>query len=908
MRHGFLLARGMMFGILACSTAVGLGESKPGQDESPEVSRIDQRFASAVEEVPEFRKHIVPLLGKLGCNGRACHGSFQGQGGFQLSLFGYDFKVDHQNMLAGDEPRMNLEKPAESLVLTKPLMIIPHEGGERLKADSWQYRVLHGWIAAGAKPVDKSTPEFVRLEVTPSEIVAKQQGETFTLKAVAVWSDGSREDVTPLCRFQSNNDQIATIDETGKVTAMEPGDSHVVAFYDNGVVPVPVIRPVSELVADKYPQVKTTTPIDSLVVDKLKKLGVVPSDICTDAEFLRRVSLDITGTLPTADEVKAFLADESSSKRAKKIDELLERPGYAAWWATKMSDFTGANRRYLNNITLGNQQAMDDWYAWFRARFEKNMPYDEIARGVILATSRLEGESLEDYSKRMSSYYMKDSNQTFADQPCLPQYWSRTNFRSPEERSLGFAYSFLGIRIQCAQCHKHPFDQWTKDDFDRFKNFFTRVQYGTPREDRDAMIGLYENIGLDSKGKNQNQLARELKAALGDGKAIPFLETFVLPPANEPKGKNADKNKNKKNPRVVGGRTAKILGGEELAIAEMDDPREALMDWLLEEENPYFAKAFVNRVWATYFHRGIVEPTDDLSLANPPSNQELFDYLAREFVAHDYDIKWLHREICNSDTYQRSWKSNDTNRLDDRNFSHQIPRRLPAEIAYDAIRSATASDPEAAKLVSECSSRAIADTNVDARGNGGKFGFALTVFGRSIRESNCDCDRSMEASLLQTVFLQNDNETLQMIERRGGWVDQIVRAGTPASQKDVVADRKDLDRQLAALKEKARKARAGGDKDLARKLREEGAAVEERLKQLAKTEGESASDSKDAPAAPTEAEQIIEGAYLRSLSRLPSDDERVTALAYLNASDDLRTGVRDLLWALINTKEFVINH
>ncbi|HEY4260595.1 MAG TPA: DUF1549 domain-containing protein, partial [Schlesneria sp.] len=405
-----------------------------------DVTRIDERFAvESITETPDFRQHVVPLLGKVGCNGRACHGSFQGRGGFRLSLFGYDFKSDHEALTAGEKPRVNLAKVTESLMLQKPLQVIPHEGGTRIKENTWQHKVLTRWIEGGAKPIGAQTPEFVRLEVTPNEIIAKQKSETFVLKVVAVWSNGTREDVTPLCRFQSNNDQIASVADTGLVTSTGPGDSNVVVFYDNGVVPVPVILPVSENFGDKYPAVATPTKVDELVVQKLRKLGVTQSELCTDADFLRRVSLDMIGTLPTPAEVEAFLADTSADKRAKKIDELLERPAYAAWWATKFADWTGNNAGKLNNNKSGVEATTlsADWYEWLRSRVEKNVPYDQIAEGIILAVSRQDGESYEQYCERMSSYYKKDSKASFADQPSLTHYWIRREFNKPEERAMG---------------------------------------------------------------------------------------------------------------------------------------------------------------------------------------------------------------------------------------------------------------------------------------------------------------------------------------------------------------------------------------------------------------------------------------------------------------------------------------
>lgn len=900
------------------------------EEDSP---RIDERYgAEDVAENPDFRQHIVPLLGKLGCNGRACHGSFQGQGGFRLSLFGYDFKADHENLLAGEEPRTNLESPEKSLILAKPLEEVDHGGGKRLEKNTWQHRVLVRWIRDGAKGLASAAPAFVRLEVTPGEMVAAKKGQTWQLKAVAVWSDGAREDVTPLCRFQSNNDQVAKIDQNGLVTAVGPGDSHVVAFYDNGVVPLPVIFPVSDLVGPAYPDVPTPTVIDELVVAKLRKLGEVPAETCTDAEFLRRLSLDMTGTLPTVAEVREFLADSRPDKRAKKIDELLERPAYAAWWATRLCDWTGNNSQTnQNNGPDRRQEASRAWYEWMRKRIAANMPYDEIVEQIVLGRSRKEGESYADYCKRMSEAMRDGSETSLADQPTLPYFWSRSNFRSNEERALGFAYTFLGVRIQCAQCHKHPFDQWTKDDFDRFENFFPRVKYGQAPGTAKEAQEMVEALGIDAKKKG-NDLDAQLVKLAAKGSVVPFRETYVADPPKplDPRVvERLKREKGKNRERVLGGRTATVLGGEEFKIDEVEDPREILMDWMRDDENPYFSRAIVNRVWAAYFNVGIVEPPDDLSLANPPSNGPLLDHLADGFRKHGYDLKWLHREITNSRTYQLGWQTNDTNRLDERNFARAVPRRIPAEVVIDAIRIATAGDEEAAKLRDSMKGRAIAEAIVSPR-NGN---YALTVFGRSIRESNCDCDRSMEPSLLQTVFLQNDQEVTGMISRRGGWVDGIDRGvGTDTETAEIAkrsGERKALRRNLDLLEQKLAKARAGGDAQEIAQAEKTVASFRARLEATRRIGRRQQAEGANPPAAAAPAAEaaagdgtprefseeeerqiaaLVEQAYLRTLSRPPRPEEVVRAVGYFQELGDLTAGARDLIWALLNTKEFVVNH
>jgi hypothetical protein len=875
------------------------------------VPPIDERFAAelaAIAEKPDFRRHVVPLLGRLGCNGRACHGSFQGQGGFMLSLFGYDFKADHANLMGGDEPRTNLADPAKSLILAKPLEEVDHDGGKRFDRGSWQHRVLLEWISQGAEPATDADASFERLEVEPREILATKPGDSWQLKAVAVWSDGTREDVTPLCRFQSNDDQVATIDETGKVTAAGSGDTHVVTFYDNGVVPVPVLFPVSKLAGAAYPAVPTPTRIDELVVGKLRKLGVVPSDLCTDAEFLRRVSLDLTGTLPTAAEVEAFLADARLDKRDRKVDELLASPGYAAWWATKFCDWTGNNlERNQNNGTDNRPVATAAWYEWLRSRIAANVPYDEIVEGIVLARSRLDDESYEAYCERMSDYQQADFAKAFAEQPYLPYFWSRRNFQTPQERALGFAYTFLGVRIQCAECHKHPFDQWTKDDFARFQNFFTRVRHGETPDSKDEVAAMLKGLGIDSALRG-NDRDKELVKMLKEGQTVPYRETFIVAPAKPAPvrpAKDKTKDKPRKTEKIVAGRTATVLGGDEHRIDQLADPREVLMDWMRDEENPYFARAIVNRVWAAYFNVGIVEPPDDLSLANPPSNEALLDHLAAEFRRRDFDLKWLHREIVASRTYQTGWRTNETNRLDERNFSRAVPRRIPAEVALDAIRMATAADAAACEMAASSGGRAVAEATAVGWGQSGKY--ALAVFGRSTRESNCDCDRSLEPSLLQTVFLQNDRDMLAQIERKGGWVETVSRpyeAAKIESDRTAVVKARAAEQGVAQAKRRLEKLKERGVEGKALAQAEAALAAARRGKPIVPP---AASSSPAAPS-PDDLARIVRQAYLRTLSRPPTEAEASRAASYFGETASVREAARDLLWALLNTKEFLVNH
>jgi hypothetical protein len=863
-----------------------------------------ERFSRDDGESASFRRHVAPLLGRLGCNGRACHGSFQGQGGFRLSLFGYDFDMDHAALTSGGASRVDKKDPVSSLILEKPTLTQSHKGGKRLEKGGWQYRLLLRWIRDGAKNDAPQSARLERLSVTPSQWVVAKPGPQVQLQVVAHWSDGTAEDVTALSRFRSNDDAIATVSEAGLTTAIGTGDTHVVAFYDKGVVPVQVVVPVSDRIGPRYPDVPTPTPVDELVVAKLRQLGVVPSELAGDAEFLRRVSLDLTGTLPTPSEIEAFLADPSSDKRTRKIDELLARPTYAAWWTTRLCDLTGNNGQYRE--VAFRQEFRRQWYDWIYRRVQDNVGYDRLVAGIVLAIGRRPGQSLENYFEEMSSYLRKDKPADYAQRETLPLYWSRQIFDSPDERALGVSHNFLGIRLQCARCHKHPFDQWTKKDFEDFTAFFRPITYGTPPADREAYAKLTASMTAGAvKGKAgavEANLARE-------GKTVPWREVYVGK-AGDNGGKKGEKFQPKKgvaDKPVV----ARLLGGETKSLAPGTDPREAVMEWLRRPDNPYFARAFVNRVWAAYFNAGIVDPPDDLNLANPPSNPALLDYLTREFISHGYDMKWLHRTIVTSRTYQLSWKPNETNRQDLRNFSHALPRRLPAEVALDALTQATAGPEELAAWSRDLSKHTIAqETEVFTKGKG-RSGSILRVFGRPDRISDCDCERSNQPSLMQTMFLFNDGEMLGLVDRPGGWVSQLTQQLLPPlpagkGGKQAVADRReDAVRAgvIANLRRRIQELRAQGKNEDAAELKRVAMAIRQ-SPPADPTPG--ATERK--PMGPEEENRVIREAYLRTVSRPPTSAETARARAYLHESESLPAGVRDLLWALLNTKEFIVNH
>jgi hypothetical protein len=434
----------------------------------------------------------------------------------------------------------------------------------------------------------------------------------------------------------------------------------------------------------------------------------------------------------------------------------------------------------------------------------------------------------------MSAYFRAENPADFAERETMPYFWSRRSLGADEEKARAFAYSFLGVRLECAQCHKHPFDQWTKDDFDEFAAFFSGVRYNAGQ--RDQWTAKKKEVGLGELDEDSGNYKRKFVAMLTEGQVLPFKEVLVPEPSN-------NKRPRKPHPKLGRVITPRLLGGDEVLVEDYPDPRQPLMEWLRQKDNPYFARVLVNRVWGSYFGRGLIDPPDDLNLANPASNEPLLDYLADEFVAHDYDLKWLHREILSSDAYQRSWRSQANNAKDAHNHSRFVLRRLPAEVLYDAFVQATANDETAGALVSDSSKMKDRAIGMASSYSGTKDprGYALELFGKPARIVNCDCERASGPTLQQTLFTKNDDALLDLIERRDGWHAQVLASHVKESQW-------------------------------------------------------------------TDAADVVRSAYLRTLSRLPTAAEQQAGETYLQESSTPAAGLRDLLWALVNTKEFQVNH
>ncbi len=756
----------------------------------------------------DFERHIVGLFGRAGCNSGSCHGSFQGKNGFRLSLFGYDPEKDYFSLTRELQGRrIDRIDPDRSLLLLKATGQIEHGGGRRISKDSWQYQLLREWISGGAS-WQAGSGAVAQLKVSPPECAFGKAGANESLRVIAKFNGGAEEDVTPLCDFRVNDDSIAEVDALGRVKSLRAGDTVVVVSYRGNIVPVRVLVPTQAAAGFQYPDVPASNYIDREVLAKLRRLNLVPSDPCTDAEFLRRVTIDTIGTLPTPEDVRAFLADSNPNKRAAKIDELLVHPLHAALWATKFCDITGNN---LDQLDLPREKRSKMWYDWLRKRLAENMPYDQLVHGMLCATSR-DGRSPDAWvqdAKRIDDAAMVGFDTAYADRASLDLFWLRRVNTPLEQWGEKTAAAFMGVRLECAQCHKHPFDRWTQAEYRAHANVFGQVRNGVSPEARQVVTAENEERRKQGEGKPNNQRLqplRELFLAAGRPQALAHPDT------NRPL-------------------QPKALGGPPLEIQDGRDARDALFAWLRAPDNPFFARSFVNRIWGHYFGIGIVEPVDDFSLANPPANPQLLDALARDFIEHGFDIRHMERTILLSRTYQLSPTPNDTNRLDRTNFSHSFARRLMAEVVVDVLNAAlgtvdgynrSADIPPGARAIEVAPSRV----------QNGDLAYVFRIFGRSPRTMACDCERALDPALPQTLYLMTD----QVIQQK-------LRSGR-----------------------------------LARLL----------------------------PSEPSD-DKVLEELFLAALGRTPSAEEKQHFENY-RAGKNRQQAFQDTLWALINTREFILNH
>ena len=633
-----------------------------------------------------FKIDVMPVFMKTGCNQGSCHGAARGKEGFRLSLFGFDPDGDHHRLtreMVGR--RVDLALPERSLLLEKGVGAVAHGGGQRIQVGDEYYATLLEWLKDGAVNDPGEVPTVVSVELFPKGGVLNGEGSTQKLMVRAKYSDGTDRDVTSLAYFSSNNDNSAMVSQDGLITATNRGEAFVMARFDTHTVgrqyitlPKDLQFQWNEIVANNY--------IDELSYEKLKKLRINPSDLCTDEEFLRRVSIDICGVLPTEEEYFAFMSDDDPNKREKLVDSLLDRKEFVEMWVMKWSE--------LLQIKSSNQvsyKSMLLYYNWLQTRVADNVPIDQMVRELI-----------------------SSKGGTFAN--------AATNYFQSETDTLkvaeNIAQVFMGMRIQCAQCHNHPFDRWTMDDYYSFAAFFSQIGRKRGEDPRETIVF--------------NSGSGEVRHLVGN--------------------------------RVM---TPKFLGGD-VPDLKGKDRREVLAGWLASAENPFFATNLSNVVWAHFFGRGIINDVDDVRVSNPAVNEELLQALAGKFTEYEYDFKRLVRDICTSRMYQLSTATNESNASDTTNFSHASLRRVRAEVLLDMITQVTTTKNKFTGLPLGARAVQIADGNTST--------YFLTTFGRASRETVCSCEVKMEPNLSQALHLLN-GDTVQSKVEQGGLVKALLAEG-----------------------------------------------------------------------------------------------------------------------------------
>ncbi len=714
------------------------------------------------DEPVSFRNEVMAVLGRGGCNAGTCHGNLHGKGGFKLSLRGQgpaaDFAALTRDLMGR---RTDPHHPAASLILQKATARVPHEGGQRFAAGSPEYRLLHRWITEGMRNDLDTAPVVTRLEVTPHEAYLIEPQDSLTVRAVAVFADGRRKDMAGLAIFESTNPKI-DVSRDGVVSGAAPGETTIVARYldRQGTVQLAFVPARPGFVWSNPPAHNF---IDGHIFARLKKLRINPSEPCSDSEFLRRAYLDLLGLLPSPDETRKFLADPGTDKRARLIDDLLRRPPFADYWAQRFSDILRNEEKQLD------RKGVRTFHHWIRQALAENRPLNEFARQLIVGRGST-------YKEPAANYYRA--------------------LRDPYARAEATAQVFLGIRMQCAKCHNHPFNRWTQNDYHQLAAFFARVQYKVLENKRRDKLDKHEFVG-------------EQVVYLDDKSEVKHPVTgAVLRP--------------------------QFLGGAALETGKDVDRLKALADWVAAPDNPFFARTQANRVWSYLLGRGVVDPNDDFRESNPPANGPLLDALAKDLADHKFDLKHLIRTIMNSRIYQLSAVPNATNGDDETNFSHALVRSLPAEPLLDAVAQVSGvpvpfDGYPLGIRATQLPGMPIARRK-EALGDGFKF---LRVFGKPERLLNCDCER-------------NDNTTMA----------QALQFLTGPLVNRAVSD---PDNRLGRLLKAGRSNR-----------------------------------------------EIVEELFLASLCRLPTEAERAALVGRVERAVDRRVALEDVLWALLNSKEFLL--
>jgi Protein of unknown function (DUF1553)/Protein of unknown function (DUF1549) len=710
--------------------------------------QVKIKVTHLVQDLPiNFPNQITPLFTKYSCNGGGCHGKSGGQNGFRLSLLGFEPKEDYEYLVKeGRGRRLFPAAPDQSLLLSKATARLPHGGGQRIEMDSPAYSLMKRWIEQGMPYGQETDAKVTHIEVLPGERLMEREG-TQQIVVVAHYSDGSTEDVTRTTQFDSNDTEMAEVSVSGLVTTGQlTGSVAVMARYLGHVDVFRATIPLG-IKTDNLPPVNNF--VDAAIHQKLRALGLPASQVCDDVTFLRRVSVDIAGRLPTLSESEHFIADRSSGKREALVSRLLDSTDYADYFANKWAAVL-RNKRRLDV----EKRSTFAFHEWIRESLHENKPYDRFVREILTATG------------------------TPGQSP--PVGWYR-EVKDAAAQLEDTAQLFLGLRIQCARCHHHPFEKWSQQDYYSFSAFFAQV--GRKRGQVQNEDRIFHKVGMATA----------------------------------------------QNPKTGQSVKPSGLGSDPLQLAPEQDPRHSLADWMSAKENPFFSRSLVNRYWKHFFGRGLVDPEDDMRVTNPASNPELLDALANDFVEHGFDLKHLVRTICNSTTYQLAAEPNDWNQDDKQNFSRYYPKRLNAEVLLDAIDQVTGTQTTFAGVPVGTRAVQLPDTGFNS--------YFLTVFGRPESSSACECERSSEANLAQSLHLLNSSEIQGKLTAPTGHA-----------------------------------ARLAGDKTQPHELK-------------------------------------IRELYLLAFSRVPTSEELSIALAHIHKNEqDPKRAYEDIVWALVNTKEFLFNH
>lgn len=704
-----------VFVSLAALVAVGvglMGDSSHGTPVESENYGVVGRLVSQQREVrnevaPSFRNEVLPIFSKLGCNSGACHGAIAGKGGLRLSLRGFDAETDAFNVTRDAKGRrVEMASPKDSLILLKPTGKVPHKGGALLDPESEDYQVLLSWLESGAPSPQPDDPEVLTVEIDPPQSTSSV-GQNKQLKVFANFSDGKRVDVTEQAIFTSTNAVVSRVSESGEVAVVGYGESAITAWYSSKIGIARVTSPFEQDIDGKvFEDSQRNNFVDELVLKQLQLINLAPSPVASDEIFVRRVYLDVIGTLPTPEEANTFVNDPDPNKRSKLIDELLERPEFVDYWSYQWSDIL------LINGTRLRPRAVQAFYEWVRKNVEANTPWDQFVRDLV--TSK--GSSVENGATNFYALH-----------------------QSPEEMAENASQAFLGLSIGCAKCHNHPLEKWTNDQYYAFANHFSRVRAK----------------GWGGDPRNGNGVRTVVLADNGE---------LIQPIRGAPQ---------KPTP----------LDGTPIEFDYQGDRRVPLANWMTSPENPYFARAISNRIWARFLGVGLVEGVDDMRLTNPASNEELLDALAGYLVDKKFDLKKLMKLILNSATYQRSSQAVAGNEQDKQFYSRYFPKRLMAEVLLDAVSQVTDVPTNFTQIAFPGADAQKTDfypsgTRAIQLYDSAVKSYFLKTFGRNQREITCECQRTDEPSMVQVLHLSNGDTLNKKLEaannRIANWINSTV--------------------------------------------------------------------------------------------------------------------------------------